>query len=104
MAGDPLYDVTPVFIKGQVWYDTTSTTDATYPTGYARSGYVVVTRVSSKEDEEKEKKRKKWFMHQALVLAMKQQWRDDNQILKPVPVLKPDGQLRGVCFGGRGWA
>jgi len=94
MAGDPLADVTMtrVYIPGQVWYDrTTSTT------------YTVVSTCRTNEEEEKKNKRMKWFLRQAMILAMKEQWNEKIQI-KPVPVLKPSIQLRGVCFGGRGWA
>lgn len=94
MAGDPLYDTTTsVYMPGQVWYDTTTSTT-----------YTVVSTARTNEKEEKEKKRKKWYLKQAAILAMKEQWREDNKILKPMPILKPEGQLRGVCFGGRGWA
>jgi hypothetical protein len=94
MAGDPLADVTMtrVYVPGQVWYDTTTS-----------STYRVVSTVRTDEEEEKKKKRIKWFLKQAAILAMKKQW-NDKVITKPIPVIRPEGQLRGVCFGGRGWA
>lgn len=106
MAGDPLYDVTlTIYTSGQVWYDTnTSNIYSVDSTTITNTSNTYKVESTARTNEEKEKKRIKWLLQQAAILSMKQQWSQDIKIIKPLPILKSEIQLRGVCFGGRGWA
>lgn len=94
MAGDPLYDTTDTVIRpGQVWYDTT--------TPYT---YTVQSTVRADYDEIERQKKIKELLKKQIIQEMKETWNNLKNQFYPVPPVRPIIQLRGVSFGGRGWA
>lgn len=98
MAGDPIYDCTPTTCTTDIYAGTTSTT-ATYCETVDHSvTYTIVQHVQ--QDLEKIKK----LIQNQIIEDMKDTWHNLKKEFKPIPKVRPAAQLRGVCFGGRGWA
>ena len=97
MAGDPIYEATAINIQDTTWTSTVSSAEPTTTSDY--DVYITfVDRTDYYADKIKELLRKE------IVLRMKKSWVKTQKEFKPVPIIRPAAQLRGVCFGGRGWA
>ena len=100
MAGDPIYDTnsttTPTWTN--IHEGATSTTATYYEDDSYSVTYTIVRRVE--EDVEKIKK----LIKQQVIEDMKDTWHNLKKQFRPAPPVRPAIQLRGVCFGGRGWA
>lgn len=101
MAGDPIYGETTITRTGR-WYDTTTPTDWD-ESNIATVGYTYSTNVIRENREEEKEKKNKELLRKNVIKDMKDKWSDFQLMIKPPPV-RPIIQLRGVCFGGRGWA
>ena len=98
MAGDPIYGDTAT-TPTNIYAGTTSTTASYYDTDTSYSvTYTIVQRVQQDAEKIKELIRKQ------IVEDMKDTWHNLKKQFRPVPPVRPAIQLRGVCFGGRGWA
>lgn len=98
MVGD-IYTSTIRISRGNT-YDTSSPTQITSLTCDTTATYtsnVVHPRKSEERQKIKELLKKK------IIQDMKDKWSEFKQFIKQPP-LRPAIQLRGVCFGGRGWA
>lgn len=79
---------------------TTSTASSSYDNSYSTCTY---TNIPVHKESEEEKKKIKELLRKKIIQNMKDQWSEFKQSIKPLP-LRPTIQLRGVSFGGRGWA
>ena len=98
MAGDPIYEPTAVRIQDTTW---ASTTSAMEPTTCSDDYGVYVTFVD-RTDYYVEKIKE--LLRKEIIIKMKKNWVKTQKEFRPVPIIRPAAQLRGVCFGGRGWA
>jgi len=98
MAGDPWYDCTTTT---DYWTDTTSTTEVT---SWGGCGSYTVSFTRRDENDPEYQKKLKELIRRAIIKNMHATWKQDKKEFKPIPKLRPDVQLRGVCFSGRGWA
>ena len=99
MAGDPITDCTQTSIAWGNTYDTT----ASYAIDpYSTATYDVPYTFTRRVEEDIEKIKK--LIKKKLIQDMKDQWNEFNKEFRPVPRIRPSAQLRGICFGGRGWA
>jgi len=80
----------------------TSPTITPYDTSYDNS-YSITCYVDITNSEEYQQKMKK-IIRKAIIQKMKDGWQEIKKEFKFVPKMRPDVQLRGVCFNGRGWA
>jgi hypothetical protein len=69
-----------------------------YDTSYEIKSYVDIE--NSEEYQQKMKK----IIRKAIIQKMKDGWQEIKKEFKFVPKMRPNVQLRGVCFNGRGWA
>lgn len=97
MAGDPIYEPTAVRIQDTTWSSTTSATETTTSMDY--DVYITyVDRTDYCVEKIKELLRKE------IIIKMKKNWVKTQKEFRSIPIIRPAAQLRGVCFGGRGWA
>lgn len=97
MAGDPIYGDTTT-TPTNIYEGTTSTTASYYDTDTSYSVTYTIQRVQ--EDLEKVKE----LIKKQAIQEMKETWHNFKKQFYTVPPVRPEIQLRGVCFGGRGWA
>jgi hypothetical protein len=69
-------------------------------TGNGYTYTVVYNESSNNEDFEKIKE----LIRKEAILKVKESWNIIKNEFKPIPPIRPEIQLRGVCYGGRGWA
>ena len=102
MSGDYCYeDCTCVSYAGTTY--TTSSTSMSEPfDSNSTATYTYVNVRTSQEDYELELKIKE-LLRKEIIKKMKATWSQFIPLIKSKP-LRPSIQLRGVCFGGRGWA
>ena len=99
MAGDPITDCT------QISFDFENTWDTTYSNWEdpnSTATYSVPYTITYRPEEDIEKIKK--LIKKKIIQDMKDQWNEFQKEFVSVPKIRPSGQLRGVCFGGRGWA
>jgi len=65
--------------------------------------YTTVIITYTKNSNEEHQKIKELLRKDA-ILKMKEKWNNLKNEFKPIPLIRPNIQLRGVCYGGRGWA
>ncbi len=101
MAGDPLADCTQIRIDCSNTYSTTSPSEITVNwTGISYRTIVYNIRQDLGELEKKIKE----LLKKRVIQDMKEEWNDFKKEFRPIPRIRPSTQLRGVSFGGRGWA
>ncbi len=97
MAGDPIYEPTSIRIEDTTWSSTNDASEPTTTTDYDYT-FTFIDRTDYYIAKIKELLRKE------IILQMKKNWVKTQKEFRPIPIMRPAGQLRGVCFGGRGWA
>jgi len=78
-------------------------TSTTTVSGWGNCSCSIVYSISEKNSEEYKKKIKE-LLRKERIKNMKLNWNELKKEFKPAPILRPEIQLRGVCFSGRGWA
>ena len=93
-------DCTAFSVTDTRWISTTSSTcvDTTVNYKYRVDHYVDVRNTDEYQKKIKE------LIRKAVIQKMKGSWHELKKEFKPIPIVRPSAQLRGVCFSGRGWA
>jgi len=92
--------------KDSRYTNTTSTTSESFEdvTITGCNNWTSVTIVYIKDKTDEDLKKIKELLQKDKILKMKKTWNTFKKEFYSTPPIRPEVQLRGVCFSGRGWA